>query len=141
ALRMVPLLAADARRFAEAQRTRPSARSGPRERVLVLGAVVSGALDRAMDVAATLEVRGLAASRRVRPISRTPRKLSRHDLAFLLSALAILALVAVGRGIGADRFGAYPLIRLSLSATTAGLCAALVAVSCAPFLDRRGIAP
>jgi energy-coupling factor transport system permease protein len=65
ATRMIPLLAADAERLAEAQRTRPvGAPTGPRARVALLGAVVGGSLDRAMDVAATLELRGFAAVRR-----------------------------------------------------------------------------
>jgi energy-coupling factor transport system permease protein len=62
--RMIPLLAADSERLAEAQRTRPAgAPTGPRARVALLGAVVGGSLDRAMDVAATLELRGFAAAR------------------------------------------------------------------------------
>ena len=68
AMRMLPLLAADAQRLAEAQRTRPDApTSGARRRLAILGAVVGGSLDRAMDVAATLEVRGFASP------SRAPR--------------------------------------------------------------------
>jgi energy-coupling factor transport system permease protein len=63
--RMIPLLAADTQRLAEAQRTRPAgAPEGPRARVALLGAVVGGSLDRAMDVAATLELRGFATARR-----------------------------------------------------------------------------
>ncbi len=64
ATRMIPLLAADAGRLAEAQRTRPEgAPAGARARVALLGAVIGGSLDRAMDVAATLELRGFAAGR------------------------------------------------------------------------------
>jgi len=60
--RMIPLLAADSTRMAEAQHTRPGgARTGVRGRVALFGAVVGGSLDRAMDVAATLELRGFAA--------------------------------------------------------------------------------
>ena len=56
------LLAADSVRLAEAQRTRPGgAPAGPRARVGLLGAVISGSLDRAMDVAATRELREYAA--------------------------------------------------------------------------------
>jgi energy-coupling factor transport system permease protein len=139
AVRMVPLLAADGRRFAEAQRTRPAAPAGLRARALLLAAVVSGALDRAMDVAATLEVRGLAAgrSRRRRRSGHTP--LSRHDVSFLVSAGCLLLLLALGSAFGLDRFEAYPLVQLPVSAGTVALCAALVAVSAAPFLDRRGV--
>jgi energy-coupling factor transport system permease protein len=62
--RMIPLLAADSERMAEAQHTRPGgARTGARGRVALFGAVVGGSLDRAMDVAATLELRGFAAAR------------------------------------------------------------------------------
>jgi energy-coupling factor transporter transmembrane protein EcfT len=61
---MIPLLAADSGRMAEAQRTRPGgAPTGARARVALLGAVIGGSLDRAMDVAATLELRGFAAAR------------------------------------------------------------------------------
>src|SRR5262249_7325448 len=46
ATRMLPVLAADAQRLAEAQRTRPRTRPrGARARVLLLGAVVGGSLD------------------------------------------------------------------------------------------------
>ncbi|HEY2718864.1 MAG TPA: energy-coupling factor transporter transmembrane component T, partial [Solirubrobacteraceae bacterium] len=94
ATRMLPVLAADSQRLAEAQRTRPGgARRGARARVALISAVVGGSLDRAMDVAATLEVRGFVAprssdrtgdARRLRPIwrkdSRPRRPLSRHDI-------------------------------------------------------------
>lgn len=72
--RMVPLLAADSTRIAEAQRTRPGgASTGAGARVRLLGAVVGGSLDRAMDVAATLELRGFAAPR-VGSQPRGPRR-------------------------------------------------------------------
>jgi energy-coupling factor transport system permease protein len=63
ATRMAPLLAADAQRLAEAQRTRPGgATRGARGSIALLAAVLGGSLDRAMDVAATLELRGYAAA-------------------------------------------------------------------------------
>ncbi len=55
ATRMVPVLARDARRMAEAQRCRPAR---PAPRLALVRALAGGALDRAVDVAATLEVRG-----------------------------------------------------------------------------------
>lgn len=147
ALRMVPLLAADASRLAEAQRTRPGAsRSGAsrrgarmqgvRSRALLLAATVSGALDRALDVAATLELRGLASTRRVRSLKQP---LSRHDIAFACSAVAVLALALAGRLTGVANFDAYPLLRLSDSLATWLLCGALPLIALLPFLDRRGI--
>jgi energy-coupling factor transport system permease protein len=162
ATRMIPLLAADSERLAEAQRTRPTgAPSGPRARVALLGAVVGGSLDRAMDVAATLELRGFAAARRPPRrslVSRLPggarglggppitsrsvrRPWSRHDLAFACSALSILALCVLGRLGGAASFDAYPLVHLPLTISTGTLCLALMAAILLPFTDRKGIDP
>ena len=169
--RMIPLLAADAERLAEAQRTRPAgAPTGPRARVALLGAVVGGSLDRAMDVAATLELRGFAARRleiarssigrppRSRSLaSRLPgargpagpsvappsthRPYSRHDLAFACSTVAILALCLLGRLEGVASFAAYPLVHMPVTAATGALCIALIAAILLPFTDRRGIDP
>jgi energy-coupling factor transport system permease protein len=144
ATRMLPVLAADSQRIAEAQRTRPhgSAR-GARGRVALLSAVIGGSLDRAMDVAATLEVRGYAAARR--PSARGARHaharqpLSRHDLAFAASAAAVLALALVGRLSGVAAFESYPRIAIRLDLGTLVLCAALLVAIVLPFGDRRGI--
>jgi energy-coupling factor transport system permease protein len=137
ATRMIPVLAADAQRLAEAQRTRPTgAPRGARARVALLRAVIGGSLDRAMDVAATLELRGFATARRA---PRLARPWSRHDLAFLGSAAAILALTLAGRLAGAASFEAYPEIHASLDAGTLALCAGLLAATLLPFADRRGV--
>jgi energy-coupling factor transport system permease protein len=139
ATRLVPVLAADAQRLAEAQHTRPQgAPRGARARVAVLRAVVAGSLDRAMDVAATLEVRGFANARRA---PRERRPLSRHDLAFLASAVAIVVIAVLGRVIGAAGFDAYPEVRATLTTGTITLCVALVAAVLLPFADRRGVDP
>ncbi len=143
ATRMLPVLAADSQRLAEAQRTRPGgAPRGARGRVALLSAVVAGSLDRAMDVAATLEVRGFAAPRRARAGGRSPRRaFSRHDIAFAASAAAVLALAIVGRVAGIAVFAAYPRIEMPLDAGSFALCAALLASVLLPFCDRRGIEP
>lgn len=143
--RMIPLLAADGQRLAEAQRTRPGgAPAGARARVALLGAVIGGSLDRAMDVAATLELRGLAATRhpsRSARRARPARPWSRHDIAFACSAVAIVALAVLGRLGGAAAFQAYPLVHMPVSGETLALCAALIAAVLLPFADRRGIDP
>jgi len=137
ATRMIPVLAADAQRLAEAQRTRPQgAPRGARGQVALLGAVIGGSLDRAMDVAATLEVRGFATARRA---PRSPRPWSRHDVAFLLSAAAVLALAILGRVGGVASFNAYPEIHAPVSVGTVALCLGLLAAVLLPFTDRRGI--
>ena len=135
ALRMIPLLAADAQRLAEAQRTRPEGPPrGARARLAVVAAIVSGSLDRALDVAATLEVRGFAVAHRARA-GRRPW--SRHDFGYALSAAGALALaLAAGSALS---FGAYPRLHGELGVGTVLVCLALVVVVAAPTLDRRGI--
>lgn len=149
AVRMLPLLAADAQRLADAQRTRPTyASRDARARATLLGAVVASSLDRAMDVAATLEVRGFAAASRqptqllrrsASDRSRLPRPWSRHDLAFAASAAAVFALALLGRFAGVASFTAYPLLHMPLSAGLLVLCAALALAILLPCCDRRGI--
>jgi energy-coupling factor transport system permease protein len=145
ATRMIPVLSADAQRLAEAQRTRPEDPSrGVRGRVALLSAIVGGSLERAMEVAATLELRGFAAAadgkqRPPRSQSRLRRPWSRHDLAFLCSAFAVVALALAGRLSGAASFEAYPLVNMQIDAGTWVLCVALVAAVLLPFADRRGI--
>jgi len=134
ATRLVPVLARDARRLADAQRCRPGS---PPSRTAVVRAVAAGALDRAIDVAATLEVRGYGAAPRAMSRSRVPW--SRHDLAFAAATLALVALLAGARLAGVAGFEAYPLLHVDAGAAEAALCAALVAVALAPFADRRGI--
>jgi energy-coupling factor transport system permease protein len=172
AVRMIPVLAADAQRIAEAQRTRPDSHtdrrwteagrhspsteagrhspaasiprsasipvsaSGARARVALIGAMLTGSLDRAMDVAATLELRGFAAAPRA---PRLSRPWSRHDLAFSASAVAILALALLARLGGVASFTAYPLVHAPISLGLFAFCGALVLAILLPFLDRRGI--
>jgi energy-coupling factor transport system permease protein len=133
AMRMWPVLARDGRRLADAQRCLPD---GGASRVAVLRAVTAGALDRATDVAATLEVRGFGVAHRP---PRMPRPWSRHDLAFTASALALTALAAgVLAGLWSG-FEPYPRISVPLDGPTWAAMAALLAVVLAPFADRRGI--
>jgi energy-coupling factor transport system permease protein len=138
ATRMVPVLAADGQRLAEAQRTRPGHRPRMRSRVALVRAVVAGSLVRAMDVAATLELRGFATARRA---PRAPRPWSRHDLAFAASAAAILAVAILARVGGAARFDAYPRLVATLDPATVLLCLALPVAALAPFAGRSGIEP
>ncbi len=174
AVRMIPVLAADAQRIAEAQRTRPDGHtdrgwtevgrhsplteagghsppasiprsasipvsaSGARARVALIGAMLTGSLDRAMDVAATLELRGFAAAPRA---PRLSRPWSRHDLAFSASAVVILALALLARIGGVASFTAYPLMHAPIGLGLFALCGALALAILLPFSDRRGIEP
>ncbi len=134
ATRMVPLLARDARRLADAQRCRPGR---PPTRVQLMRVATTGLLDRALDVAAALEVRGYGAARRP-PAARRPY--SRHDVGFTVSALAVLALTVAGRAFDLAPFSAYPMLHSPAGGRTLALALALVIVALAPFADRRGVA-
>ena len=137
ATRMVPVLVRDSKRLADAQRCRPG---DPPGRAQLLRATTAGVLDRALDIAATLEVRGYGAARqraRGRPHPHGPW--SRHDLAFLASAAAVLVVAVVARVAGWASFTAYPLLRAPAGARTLGVAAVLLVASLAPFLNRRGV--
>lgn len=136
ATRMVPVLGRDARRMAEAQRTLPEpARAS---KAALVAAVATNALDRAVDVAAALELRGYGAARRAPRVARRPW--SRHDLAVAGAASAILALAVAGRALGLAAFGAYPSLSADLGAGTVALAVAIPAIAAAPLLERRGVA-
>ena len=141
AVRLVPVLGRDARRLADARRCRPGA--GPRpnaaERLQIVRAVATGAMDRALDVAATLEVRGCATPAVAGGARRLPEPWSRHDLAFAASAVALLLLAAGARLSGIAAFEAYPRTELAFGAQEWLLAAALLVVALLPFADRRGI--
>lgn len=141
ATRMIPVLAGDAQRLAEAQRTRPrpgTTRAGARARVRLLSAIVGSSLDRAMDVAATLELRGFAGARRA-PRRRLPW--SRHDLVFAASAAAVSELALAAWLGGVAVFSAYPQLRFGPLLGTVALSAALSVAVLLPFADRKGIEP
>jgi energy-coupling factor transport system permease protein len=136
ATRLVPLLGRDARRLADAQRCRPGR---PPSRAALLRAATSNVLDRALDVAAALEVRGYAHARPHAASRRGLRVWSRHDLAFLASAVAIAALAIGGRVAGLVGFEAYPSLSIATGSGAVAVSLALLVCALAPFADRRGI--
>jgi energy-coupling factor transport system permease protein len=137
AVRLVPVLARDARRLDDARRCRADELgSGATARVAVLRAICAGALDRASDVATTLEVRGYGG--RGRP-QRRRAPWSRQDLAFAGSAAAILALAVLGRIEGIAAFHAVPALDAPTGADELALVAALAVAALAPFAVRRGM--
>jgi energy-coupling factor transport system permease protein len=136
ATHLIGVLARDGRRLAEAQRALTGGPPRRAARLDVLRAVTAGALDRATDVAATLEVRGFGSGgkpqRRARPVSR-------HEIAFGASALAVAA-IAVAAGIGGwEGFDAYPRTVVPLDGRLLVLAAALALCALLPFADRRGV--
>ncbi|MBV9198020.1 MAG: energy-coupling factor transporter transmembrane protein EcfT [Solirubrobacterales bacterium] len=133
ATRMVPVLVRDSRRLAEAQRCRPGP---PPSRLALMRAATAGVLDRALDVAAALEVRGYAAAHKP-PRHRAP--MSRHDIAFALSAAGVAALAVSARVAGLAPLHAYPSLRVPLGAVQWLSGAAMLACALLPFADRRGL--
>lgn len=133
ATRMVPLLIRDSRRMADAQRCRPGR---PVTRIQLMRATTAGVLDRALDAAAALEVRGYGAARRP-PRLKAPW--SRHDLGFLGAAAAVLALAVGARIAGLAPFAAYPALRAPLPVGEVALASLLAMCALVPFADRRGI--
>jgi energy-coupling factor transport system permease protein len=144
AVRLVPVLGRDAQRLADARRCRPGASAGPggigsAERLQIVRAVATGALDRALDVAATLEVRGYASpAARGRP-ARAHEPWSRHDISGAAAAAGLVLLAAGARLLGVASFEAYPRTVAPVGTREWALCAALVLVALAPFADRRGV--
>jgi energy-coupling factor transport system permease protein len=133
ATRLVPVLRRDAGRLAEAQRARP----GPSpSRFALLRAVSAGALDRAVDVAAALEVRGYGGAGAP---ARIRRPWSRHDFAFALAAAAIAGGALAARYGGLLSFDAYPRLHAPLRAGGLVVLAAIAICTLAPFGDRRGV--
>lgn len=137
AVRLMPVLARDSRRMADAAACRPDSGAGSVPgRVAVLRAVATSALDRAVDVAATLEVRGYGARSAVRPAAAP---WSRHDVAFAAAALVLVALAIAAAVAGVGTFAAYPSLHAPVGADEVALAVLIVVVALAPFLDRRGI--
>jgi energy-coupling factor transport system permease protein len=136
ATRMVPVLARDARRLAEAQRCRPGP---PPSRARLVRAATAGVLDRALDVAAALEVRGYGSARRAPRGAALKQPWSRHDLAFTAAAIAITVLAVGGRIAGLEPFSSDPALHAPVSAGGLAVAAGLVASGLLPFADRRGI--
>jgi energy-coupling factor transport system permease protein len=114
----------------DAARCRPE----PPGRLEVTRAALTNALERAVEVAAALELRGYGAAR---PPRRARRRWSRHDASVALAAL-LVALLAVGAAMaGVAETSFVPTVELPLGAAEVVLCAALVAAALLPFLAPR----
>jgi energy-coupling factor transport system permease protein len=156
--RLVPVAAADAGRLSDAGRLRGPA-AAPLGRAALIRRLLAGSLDRAVDVAATLELRGYALTRldtarggvlgrpdrvtheKVRSPHRPPRVLaplgpghvrSRFDRRFFGVGLAILAAAIAGKVLGADGFHAYPTIEVGTEPATIALAALIILAGLAP---------
>jgi energy-coupling factor transport system permease protein len=127
--RLVPVLARDAARMGDAARCRPH----PPGRLAVVRAALTGALDRSVDVAAALEVRGYALGGRPQ---RRRRPWSRHDLRFAAAALAIAGVALAGAIAGVAAVEPYPSFELEWDGALWALGAAILLPALAPFAGR-----
>jgi len=127
--RLAPLAAADHARLRETTALRGPA-AAPVGRAALLYRLLSGSLDRAVDVAATLELRGYAGEAPGRA-ARRPR--APGDVAFAASGLAVLALVVAARLAGVADYESYPLIAIDAGAAALALAVALPAAAIAPL--------
>ena len=128
ATRMAGVLTRDARRMNDARRARPAADGAGR--MALVQAVTTGALDRAVDVAATLELRGYATRG---PVVAAREPWSRDDQAVAASALMLVALMAWGVVTGVASLQPYPTFSMDAGAVEAVFAAALWAAAVLPL--------
>jgi len=124
--RLVSVLATDGARMREAARCR----AVPARRGAVARATLSGALDRAVAVAAALEVRGYATAQRP---ARARRPWSRHDLRVSLATALLLATAVAGVAAGVGGFEPYPRLDVELGLRESLLAGVVVGLAVAPF--------
>jgi energy-coupling factor transport system permease protein len=133
--RLVPVAAADAARLRDAGRLRgPGA--APLGRAALARRLLAGSLDRAVDVAATLELRGYGLP--TASVVERARRRSRHDARFYAVGTAVLALAISARALGAGGFAEYPSVEVEAGSLTLGFSALLVLAGLAPRGRRRG---
>jgi energy-coupling factor transport system permease protein len=134
--RMVPLAAADAGRLREASMLRGPA-AAPVGRGAMARRLLAGSLDRSVDVAATLELRGYGSA--APPPSSGPAA-SRHDRRFWLTGAALVLIAVTAKIAGADQFESYPTVEVGLDPGVIVLAAGLVAagLAAAPSIRARG---
>jgi energy-coupling factor transport system permease protein len=128
--RLVPLAAADGARMAEAGRLRGPA-AAQLGRAAIARRLIAGSLDRSVDIAATLELRGYGLGTR----SQLPRHAREPGEYPLLLAGAVNLLLLIAAAVAAvGSFDAYPVIAMDVGASTVLLAIVLPAVATAPFV-------
>lgn len=136
--RLVPVAAADAARLRDAGRLRGPA-AAPLGRAALVRRLLAGSLDRAVDVAATLELRGYGLTRpeqaRGGVLARRRFK-SRYDARFYAVGGGVLVAAIVAKVVGADGFDAYPTIQVGFGPATILLSMLIVLAGLTPW--RRG---
>lgn len=142
--RLVPVAAADAVRLRDAARLRgPGAAAVGR--APLARRLLAGSLDRAVDVAATLELRGYSLAGPRQPSGerswlpsrrKSFSRRSRFDRRFYAVGAAVLAVAIAGRLLGAGGFETYPEIEIGVGPATLVLCGLLAVSGLAPLRRR-----
>jgi energy-coupling factor transport system permease protein len=130
--RLVPVAAADAARLRDAATLRGPAAT-PVGKAPLARRLLAGSLDRAVDVAATLELRGYSLDA---PRARNPRTRSRYDRRFYVVAALVLSTAVAGKFAGADDFHAYPTVAIGIGPATLAVTAIVLFSGLTP-LHRR----
>src|SRR3954452_20116170 len=130
--RLVPVAAADAARLRDAATLRGPGAAAVGKAPLARR-LLAGSLDRAVDVAATLELRGYSLDA---PRTRNPRTRSRYDRRFYAVAALVLATAIAGKLVGADDFQAYPTVSIGLGPATLAVAIIVTLSGLAPLRRR-----
>jgi energy-coupling factor transport system permease protein len=130
ATRLVPVIARDATRMGDAARCRPR----PPGRLEVTRAALTGALERSVEVAAALEVRGYASAR---PPRRARKPWSRHDWRVLAGTILVTGAALVASAEAAAWIVHEPTFRMALGAPELALVTAILAAGVLPFAGGR----
>jgi energy-coupling factor transport system permease protein len=128
--RLVPLAAADHVRLGEAAALRGPA-AAPVGRAVLARRLVAGSLDRAVDVAATLELRGYAHGA---PASARGGRRSRRDRLFVIAGLVIVAVGVAARVAGLGAFDSYPSVSIDAGWPTLVLAASIPLAAALPLI-------
>lgn len=128
--RLVPLAAADAERFGQAATLRGPA-AAPVGRAALARRLIAGSLDRSVDVAATLELRGYGLGSRL--ARARPRRVP-GELALALAGIGLVGATLAAALLGAGGFDSYPLVAIDLGPATLAFAVAIPLLSAAPFL-------
>jgi energy-coupling factor transport system permease protein len=129
ASRLVPVAAADAARLRDAAALRGPGAAAVGKAPLARR-LLAGSLDRAVDVAATLELRGYSLQA---PRARSRRARSRYDRRFHAAAALVLAAAIGGKLLGADDFHTYPSIEIGAGPATVAVAVAVALSGLAPL--------
>lgn len=128
--RFVPVAAADAGRLRDAGQLRGPA-AAPLGRAALVRRLLAGSLDRSVDIAATLELRGYGLGIR----SRLPRhRREPGEGALLAAGVAGLVAIALAAASGIASFDAYPRVAIELGPETLLFALAVPAFALAPLL-------